>query len=96
MAEGAPLLREYGVYSLIEGSNPSCSAKTWVHNLLSLVVTPPKPCITRGFALLALNCAYGAGPEKPSQTPFVSKPHDFFGLGSEVGIFEFGWKSREQ
>lgn len=26
MAEGAPLLREYGVYSLIEGSNPSCSA----------------------------------------------------------------------
>ena len=28
MAEGAPLLREYGVYSLIEGSNPSCSAST--------------------------------------------------------------------
>ncbi len=26
MAEGAPLLREYGVYSLIEGSNPSVSA----------------------------------------------------------------------
>ena len=26
MAEGAPLLREYGVYSLIEGSNPSLSA----------------------------------------------------------------------
>ena len=26
MAEGAPLLREYGVYSLIEGSNPSFSA----------------------------------------------------------------------
>ena len=25
MAEGAPLLREYGVYSLIEGSNPSLS-----------------------------------------------------------------------
>ena len=27
MAEGAPLLREYGVLSLIEGSNPSRSAK---------------------------------------------------------------------
>ena len=27
MAEGAPLLREYGVYSLIEGSNPSLSAR---------------------------------------------------------------------
>ena len=27
MAEGAPLLREYGVYSSIEGSNPSLSAK---------------------------------------------------------------------
>ncbi len=26
MVEGAPLLREYGVYSLIEGSNPSLSA----------------------------------------------------------------------
>ena len=26
MAEGAPLLREYGVYSSIEGSNPSLSA----------------------------------------------------------------------
>jgi hypothetical protein len=26
VAEGAPLLREYGVYSLIEGSNPSLSA----------------------------------------------------------------------
>ena len=27
-AEGAPLLREYGVCSSIEGSNPSLSAKT--------------------------------------------------------------------
>ena len=26
VAEGAPLLREYGVYSSIEGSNPSLSA----------------------------------------------------------------------
>ena len=26
VAEGAPLLRVYGVYSLIEGSNPSVSA----------------------------------------------------------------------
>ena len=26
LAEGAPLLREYGVYSSIEGSNPSLSA----------------------------------------------------------------------
>ena len=28
MAEGAPLLREYTVYSRIEGSNPSFSAIT--------------------------------------------------------------------
>ena len=28
MAEGAPLLREYRVKSLIEGSNPSLSART--------------------------------------------------------------------
>ena len=29
-AEGAPLLREYGVYSSIEGSNPSLSATSTV------------------------------------------------------------------
>jgi len=63
--------------------------------LLSLVVTQPEPRTTRGFALLAPNFAYGAGLEKPSQTPFVSKPHDFFGLGSEVGIFGFHGKSCE-
>ena len=28
MAEGAPLLREYGVLSLIKGSNPFVSAKS--------------------------------------------------------------------
>ncbi len=33
MAEGAPLLREYGVNSFIEGSNPSFSA---IHKSLSL------------------------------------------------------------
>ncbi len=27
-AEGAPLLREYGAYTSIEGSNPSLSATT--------------------------------------------------------------------
>ncbi len=30
VAEGAPLLREYLVYSRIEGSNPSLSAITFV------------------------------------------------------------------
>ncbi len=34
MAEGAPLLREYGVYSLIEGSNPSVSASIFFAGLL--------------------------------------------------------------
>jgi hypothetical protein len=63
--------------------------------LLSLVVTPPEPRTTRGFALLAPNHTNGAGPKKPSQTPFVSKPHDFFGLGSEVGVFGFLGKSCE-
>jgi hypothetical protein len=29
VAEGAPLLREYRVKNLIEGSNPSLSAKLW-------------------------------------------------------------------
>ena len=34
MAEGAPLLREYGVNSFIEGSNPSFSA---IHKSPSLM-----------------------------------------------------------
>ena len=37
VAEGAPLLREYRVKSLIEGSNPSLSANnaksSWIHGL---------------------------------------------------------------
>jgi len=33
------------------------------------------------FGLLTATCT--SGPVKASQTPFVSKPHDFFGLGSE-------------
>ena len=33
------------------------------------------------FGLLTSTCAIG--PVKASQTPFVSKPHDFFRLGSE-------------
>jgi hypothetical protein len=42
VAEGAPLLREYGVYSLIEGSNPSCSAniKPQVIDLLGVFLFP--------------------------------------------------------
>ena len=31
MAEGAPLLREYGVTNSIEGSNPSLSARIYWH-----------------------------------------------------------------
>ena len=58
-------------------------------------MTPPEPRTTRGFALLAPNLVYGAGPKKPPPTPLVSKPHDFLGLGSEVGIFGFRRKSCE-
>ena len=39
MAEGAPLLREYGVKSSIEGSNPSVSSKMPAHGVSS----NPKP-----------------------------------------------------
>ena len=44
MAEGAPLLREYGVYSLIEGSNPSLSA------ILAVAVAV--------MGTVAVSCAY--------------------------------------
>jgi hypothetical protein len=38
VAEGAPLLREYRVKSLIEGSNPSLSAKQTTRRDISLRV----------------------------------------------------------
>ena len=45
MAEGAPLLREYGVNSSIEGSNPSLSAIHFAQSLSQqgLVVPHPNP-----------------------------------------------------
>ena len=49
MAEGAPLLREYGVYSPIEGSNPSDSAKPPVLDVSQrppLITSSP---VNRGF-----------------------------------------------
>ena len=39
MAEGAPLLREYRVYSSIEGSNPSFSAICLIRRLSELYET---------------------------------------------------------
>ena len=41
----------------------------------------PAPRGAFSFGLLTAAC--GVGSAKSSQTPFVSKPHDFFGLGSE-------------
>ena len=43
-AEGAPLLREYGVYSLIEGSNPSLSAtlRAALKRALQRIIAPAR------------------------------------------------------
>ena len=59
MAEGAPLLREYGIYSLIEGSNPSVSAIFLAFSVpmtfklpkitLPLVKNSPKPVVLIHF-----------------------------------------------
>ena len=39
LAEGAPLLREYGVKSSIEGSNPSLSAILLAHSLWKIALS---------------------------------------------------------
>ena len=84
MAEGAPLLREYGVYSLIEGSNPSCSASTKTSNLLSrpkregvlssgrLERTHAQPVRGQGHPGWVAGGAGGALRAQPLKTP-VSK-----------------------
>ena len=35
-----------------------------------------------GEAQKAPDCGRGISPQNPSQTPFISKPPDFFGLGT--------------
>ncbi len=49
MAEGAPLLREYRVYSPIEGSNPSLSANRMASKYFYFV----KKCMVTRYAPVA-------------------------------------------
>ena len=44
---------------------------------------PQAPHHGGAFCFGLLTATPDSGPGKASQTPFVSKPHDFFGLGSE-------------
>ena len=41
-----------------------------------------KPRFLRGVAPKAPDCGRGTFPKKSSQTPFISKPPDFFGLST--------------
>jgi hypothetical protein len=41
------------------------------------------PAPRGAFCFGLLTATYSSDPGKASQTPFVSKPHDFFELGSE-------------
>ena len=46
-----------------------------------------------GVARKAPDCGRSISPQKPSQTPFVSKPPDFLGLSTAAWIFGFRQKS---
>ena len=48
-----------------------------------------------GVAPKAPDCGSGTRPKKPSQTPFISKPPDFFWFSSEVSQWRFQRKSCE-
>jgi hypothetical protein len=41
-----------------------------------------RPRFLWGVAPKAPDCGRGISPQKPSQTPFISKPPDFFGLST--------------
>ena len=41
-----------------------------------------KPRFLWGVAPKAPDCGSGTRPKKPSQTPFISKPPDFFGFST--------------
>ena len=83
MAEGGALLRRYTVYPVsrvrIPLSPPAPTPQTCSAGLEA--ASGPAPRGAFCFGLLTAAC--GVGSAKSSQTPFVSKPHDFFGLGSE-------------
>jgi len=49
---------------------------------LKLAQAALKPGFLWGAAPKARDCGSGICPKKPSQAPFISKPPDFFGLGT--------------
>ena len=51
-----------------------------------------RPRFLWGVAQKAPDCGRGISPQKPSQTPFISKPPDFFGLGTAAWVFGFRQK----
>ena len=51
-----------------------------------------KPRFLWGVAPKAPDCGRGIYPQKPSQTPFISKPPDFFGLGTAAWVLCFRQK----
>jgi hypothetical protein len=51
-----------------------------------------KPRFLWGVAPKAPDCGCGISPQNPPQTPFISKPPDFFGLGTAAWVFGFRQK----
>ena len=45
-----------------------------------------------GVAPKAPDCGHGIFPQKTSQTPFISKPPDFFGLSTAALVLRFRQK----
>jgi hypothetical protein len=72
VAEGAPLLREYRVKSLIEGSNPSLSARLQRTLIFQGFFVPGERCLIESVGLPffpvttlqeeMIRCGYGADP----------------------------------
>ena len=91
---------------MAEWSNAPDS-KSGLRASVTWVRIPPSPPVPRpptrsggvggravwGVAPKAPDCGSGFCRQKPSQTPFISKPPDFFGLGTAAWVFWF-WPKR--
>ena len=59
---------------------------------LQLAQAALRPRFLWGVAPKAPDCGRGISPQNPSQPPFISKPPDFFGLGTAAWVFCFRQK----
>ena len=85
VVEGAPLLRAYRTKSY--RGFESLSLRQYKD--LKPAQAALRGRFLWGVAPKAPDCGRGIYPQNPSQTPFISKPPDFFGLSTAAWVLRF-------